>query len=140
MHFRRAVAEQCTCSCWPSGSRRSVFLAFDDITLEEYQPWKSPVQLQSSKPRLLTSPWARGLSRLTSKLPCFLSVIGCLVRLLLPAIFHRFRPQQCTRCLRSGLWQRCRRSCRCPTRPTCTFLRSTRHAYPLALWSCVLAK
>ena len=38
MHFRRAVAEQCTCSCWPSGSRRSVFLAFDDITLGESQP------------------------------------------------------------------------------------------------------
>ena len=72
MHFRRAIAEQCTCSCWPSGSRRSVFLAFDDITLGECQPWKSPAKLQSRKPRLSTSPWARGLSRLASKPPCFL--------------------------------------------------------------------
>ena len=79
-----------------------VFLAFEDITLGECQPWKSPVKLQPSKPRLLTSPWARGVSRLASKPPCFLSVSGCLVRLLLPAMFHRFRLLQCTKCLRNG--------------------------------------
>ena len=53
-----------------------MFLAFDNITLEEYQPWKSPVQLQSSKPRLLTSPWARGLSRLASCFPQSFIVSG----------------------------------------------------------------
>ena len=84
-----------------------VFLAFEDITLEECQPWKSPAKLQSSK-RLSTSPRARGLSRLASKSPCSPttlstpSVSGCLVRLLPPAMFHRCRVQQCTKCLRNG--------------------------------------
>ena len=57
MHFRRAVAEPCTCSCWPSGSRRSVFLAVEDITLGECQPWKSPAKLQS-KATLNSTPGA----------------------------------------------------------------------------------
>ena len=53
-----------------------VFLAFEDITLEECQPWKSPAKLQSSK-RLSTPPRARTVSRLASKPPCFPSVSGC---------------------------------------------------------------
>ena len=105
MHFRRAVAEQCTCSCWPSGSRRSVFLAFDDITLGESQPCleftrEAPVQEATTLDFTLgawtftTRLQATVLSPTTLSTP---SVSGCLVRLLRPAIFHRFRLQQCTR-------------------------------------------
>ena len=53
-----------------------VFLAFEDITLEECQPWKSPAKLLSSK-RFSTSPRARTVSRLASKPPGFPSVSGC---------------------------------------------------------------